>query len=181
MVMSKLEDQYDIAALMPDLERFASSASFILEIGTGHGNGSTRAFTKGIEESPQIDKLYISVEWQPAKFYERPNLWYWHLVVGDSRDEHTLFDVVEICEIKKADIIFIDTHHTYEQMQQELEVWKWLAGKNTRWLFHDTWMMGEYNHMTDAIKEFCVRNPGWEYSDYRTDSHGLGMMRYVGI
>jgi hypothetical protein len=33
-------------------------------------------------------------------------------------------------------------------------------------------------HMTDAILDFCVVHPEWEYIEITKESHGLGMMRW---
>ena len=75
------------------------------------------------------------------------------------------------------DLIFIDTVHTYEHLKKELELWEPLAVGDCKWLFHDTWMGGVYNPMTDAIKEFARNSNGkWEYSDITRECNGLGAL-----
>lgn len=176
------EDTVDIAPLMPMLEEAASKAAFILEIGCGAGNGSCRAFRRGLKKSkaPEELKLHISIDINtehPA--YDRPTEPYWVKVSGDSRSIEVFDKVLDVmCTLGTEfppDIIFIDTDHTYEQMTEELRLWGRIAGPNTIWLFHDTYMFGPYNHMTDAIKEYASEN-GLVYKDLATHSHGLGWM-----
>ena len=106
---------------------------------------------------------------------EKPEEKYWHLVLGDSRFKDTYHAVKTIAKTKKPDLIFIDTHHTYEHVTAELINWLPFSKHSTVWLFHDTWMMGEYNHMTDAIKQFA-KDQGFIYEDLSTESHGLGVV-----
>jgi cephalosporin hydroxylase len=175
------EDNVDIAPHMAMLEEFASKAGFILEIGCGAGNGSCRAFRRGLAGSPISPelKLHISIDINtehPA--YDRPTEPYWFKVDGDSRNYATFEKVLDILNSSvplTPDIIFIDTDHTYEQMKAELELWDRIATSHTIWLFHDTFMGGPYNHMTDAIKEYAAAH-GLVYKDLATHSHGLGWM-----
>jgi predicted SAM-dependent methyltransferase len=125
----------------------------------------------------------ISVDIDPAQPEERPARTWWHIVYGDTRDYSTREKVEEMCAFMKRvpDIIYIDTDHTYEHMQRELEVWSPLADAHTVWLFHDTWMFGPYNHMTDAIKEYAAAH-ALTFFDLTHESHGLGMIKkFVGI
>jgi cephalosporin hydroxylase len=171
------EDNVDIAPLMPRLQEFASKAGFVLEIGCGAGNGSCRAFRRGLALSPAKDKLHISVDIMDGHpCYDRPTESYWHKVTGDSRDRATAEAVKAICGDRRADIIFIDTDHTYEMMEKELPNWAEFAHDGTIWLFHDTWMFGCFNEMQNAIKEFSERN-GWRFDEITRESHGLGRMQ----
>lgn len=61
-------------------------------------------------------------------------------------------------------------------MKSELNLWKDLAKDTTIWLFHDTWMDGTYNHMTDAIIQFSESNPQWKYIDLSKENNGLGAL-----
>lgn len=169
---------HDIDNFTPALREFARNSSFVLEIGVDTGDGSTLAFTEGMEQRGGEDRLFVSVDILPDYILHRPQVPYWHFVVGDSRAVDTLLQVSGISHGRKADLIFIDTHHTPEQISKELVVWQHMAKPSTTWLFHDTYMMGQYNVMTDAIKEFASTH-GWIYEDYSTEGHGLGMMRYA--
>jgi hypothetical protein len=102
--------------------------------------------------------------------------------LGDSIEQETVDKCFETLgmhgwdKTKKADLIMIDTIHEYDFLKQELEMWKQLAHDKTIWLFHDTWMFGQYNHMTDAIKEFAQKDGRWEYVDITKEAHGLGAL-----
>lgn len=169
-------DQIDIAYHMPFLREMASHASAIVEIGPGKGNGSTRALAEGISQSPALNKIFVSVDCQDY-LEEKPDLPYWHLVLGRSENIYTVVSVALLLGYR-PDLIFIDTEHSYDQMKQELATWHALAWPGTTWLFHDTWMGGEYNGIQDAIKEFCVAHPAWEFLDLTRECNGLGMMRH---
>jgi len=175
-------DQPDIAAHMPVLEELASRSAVILELGTGFGNGSTRAIAKGLARSTKPDKLWVSVDFDPARPEEPPQgVDCWHLVHGRTEDRLTVGRVCPwmLSTESPLDLLFIDTDHTYKQMQRELELWAGsFATLETIIVAHDTWMFGVYNDMTEAIKKWAFEHPGWEYFDYSLDSHGLGMMRH---
>lgn len=169
-----MDYNYDIANFGNALRDLALRSGFVLELGPAKGDGSTRFFEEGLNESDHEDKLFITVDWQDY-METKPTAKFWHFVMGDSREQSTLDAVKKIAGDRKPDLLFIDTHHTYEQMAIELPLWNQIAGEHTKWVFHDTYMMGEYNHMTDAIKEFAEKN-GFKYQDLSTEAHGLGMM-----
>ena len=168
-------DQCDMIVHMPTLEDYASRAAVIIEIGVGHGNGSTRAFARGLARSEKHVRVHVGVDMDPVRPQIKPDR-FWCEVHGMSEDPATASWVKIMLGDRMADIIFIDTVHTYEQMVQELPIWAAFSGPETIWLFHDTWMFGPYNQMTEAIKEFAAAN-GLEYTDLSRESHGLGMMR----
>jgi len=167
----------DIKLLLPILADRTKGADFILEIGCAFGDGSTTVFKKLMEENRRKNKLYISVDLEDVIIPEyRPVGSWWHLVLGDSRKLETLQKVQDIAKNKLADVIFIDTEHNYNIMEKELEVWKNISHDKTIWMFHDTWMSGKYNPMTDAIKKFVERNPRWRYEDLSEENNGLGAL-----
>lgn len=171
-----ISDEPDIAMHMPALEVAASTARFIIELGCGDGNGSLRALARGFRRSPRAE-LYCSVDLRIDRpKSDQPTEAWWHLIHGDTADKATM-EQAEILagEQLDADLIFIDTNHTYEHLARELELWSYLAEEGTTWLFHDTWMNGQYNPMTDAIKDFAGRK-GLTYSDLSRECNGLGMM-----
>lgn len=176
-------DQPEMVFHMPFLQEVASRCGVIVEIGCGHGNGSTRAFRAG-QQSLLHDPLLISVDIDPNKPDVRP-AGNWHKVTGDSRDPWVRAKTREILfrmheEFPFPDLIYIDTDHTYEQLMAELCLWEEIAAPHTVWLFHDTFMFGCYNTMTDAIKDFCASHPQWEYVEITKESHGMGMMQWKG-
>lgn len=169
-----MEDNTDIANYMPKLREYAKNARYVLELGPAKGNGSTKAFYEGLCQAGGDDLLLISVDRVDYMEFKPPAPWF-HLVMGDSRSLETLYEVQKVSKKRTPDIIFIDTHHTPEQMADELKVWPDIAGENTIFLFHDTYMMGKYNPMTDVIKKFCT-DCGWIYKDISMEAHGLAAM-----
>jgi len=172
-----LPDQSDIAYHMPFMEDAASKAAIIMERGVGRGAGSTRAFARGLKRSAAEVKMHIGVDIRPEGVEEVPDS-YWYFVCGPSEAPSTAIKVAELIPEHDADIIFIDTIHIYEHMELELPIWERFAGYRTLWIFHDTWMFGIYNHMTEAIKDFCNLHPEWEFVDHSREAHGLGLMRW---
>jgi cephalosporin hydroxylase len=172
--------RYDIDNYMPILKQMAKDCrgGFVLELGIGQADGSTKAFMEGLEERESLQyPLMISVDFQvDFELFKLSWIPYWFFVEGDTRKRETVEEVEQLSAQRRPDIIFIDTEHSYEHIAEELETWKSLADDHTVWLFHDTYMFGNYNKMTDAIKEFALRE-GWEYVDLDTGAHGLGMMR----
>jgi len=165
---------------MPEIEKAArESNGFVLEIGPGQGTGSTYAIQQGLEQ--YFEPLHVSVDHQDYMTW-KPDVDWWKLVIGDSRDPFTAQRVAIIMAKslvnRYAGLIFIDTDHTPGQITKELELWNPFAGNETVWLFHDTYMNGIYNPMTDAIKEWAEEN-GWIYEDVSKESHGLGRMRKI--
>jgi len=175
-------DQGEMIYHMAYLEEMASKCSVIVEIGCGHGNGSTRAFERGLRRTthPAGAKLFVSVDNKPQQPEVRPTIPCWYKVTGDSRDPMSMMSVDALIAESRpclVSLIYIDTDHTYEQLAEELPVWERLATESTIWLFHDTFMNGVHNHMTDAITDFCKSHPEWEYVEVTKESHGMGMMR----
>lgn len=165
----------DIKMHLPVIRGLASRTSFVLELGPNKGIGSTRAIVQGMKLNSKSDKLFITVDLKDKLLVE-PKVDYWRQVVGDSTEESTFLKVKKICLDRKPGFIFVDTNHEYEHLKKELALWSRLAGDKTVWAFHDTYMFGVYNKMTDAIKEFA-RDNDWKFIDYSQRSHGLGIMK----
>ena len=172
-------DQPEMVHHMPFLEEVAAKCSTIIEIGCGHGNGSTRAFERGLKRTTHPDgaRRFLSVDDNVNKPDVKPTIEFWRKVSGDSRAQETRKEVRLALE-RVADLIYIDTDHIYEQMEVELALWSALADSDTLFLAHDVYMFGVYNHMTDAIIDFCKASPNWEYVELTKESHGMGMMRH---
>lgn len=178
-----MADQPEMVPHMPFLEHLASQCNTILEIGCGHGNGSTRAFERGMkalgsEPAPYPPKLHLIVDVDPERPQIRPtNTKHYKckVVTGDSRARDTYERVLTESEDDLIDLVYIDTEHTYEVMKAELANWGPLLSRNTLVVFHDTWMFGAYNHMTDAIREWANERD-WEFNDFTEVSHGFGLL-----
>lgn len=168
---------YDIENCVDTIREHArNSNGFVLEIGAGKGDGSTIAIQEGLSNHP--NPVHVTVDIEDDMTLYKPSVYWWHFVKGDSTLLYTLLMVDDITRIylRKPGLIFIDTFHQYQHLKRELELWQSVADKNTVWLFHDTWMCGEYNKMTDACKEFA-RDNGRVYEDLITEAHGLGRIR----
>ncbi len=173
------EDQGDVSYHMPLFESLSSTASIVIELGCGHGNGSTRAFARGLQKSPapREDKLLLSVDYDITRPDERPEAPFWCVIHGPSESRDTVQLAQFYLHRRWPDIIYVDTDHTYEQLSMELRTWSPVAGPDTLWLFHDTWMFGRYNSMVKAIEEWVELHPELEYTELTRECHGLGMMR----
>jgi hypothetical protein len=187
--MTNAPDTIEMVPLLPIIEKYAEKATVAIDIGTCKGTGSTRYIRKGMKKNPAPNKVFISIDIKDERedFFEQRD---WeHYVLGDSREQGTVArcfqilnpvvhsGIVEKDITRKADLIMIDTIHEYDFLKIELENWKQLAHDKTIWLFHDTWMFGTYNRMTDAIKEFAAADGRWEYVDITKEAHGLGMLK----
>ncbi len=95
--MAYEHDQDDMVVLMPFLEECASKVGIIVEIGVGHGNGSTRAFSRGLARSPERVKFHIGVDTDPERPQVRPES-YFVMVTGASEDIRTVGMVAAILE-----------------------------------------------------------------------------------
>lgn len=169
----------NIVMHIPMLRYLASRARFIIELGLETGEGSTLAFAEGF--SINKDGIgWVGVDIDTSQLRIKPDIIEprFSLVQGDTTKRETVEVVQEFMHKQMtgmADLIFIDTHHTEEQMSKELEIWPDLSSRDTTWVFHDTWMEGHYNTMTDVIKEFA-RERGLRYLDYSRENNGLGMV-----
>jgi hypothetical protein len=163
--------------LLPIIEQYAEKATTAIDIGVCKATGSTRYILKGMEKNNNQGKCFIGIDIEDKRedFFEQEP--WQHYIIGDSQSQSTVDKCKEILHASKVDLIFIDTIHEYDFLKIELELWKQLAHDKTIWLFHDTWMFGTYNHMTDAIKEFAEESGIWEYVDITQEAHGLGMLR----
>jgi len=86
-------------------------------------------------------------------------------ICGDSRK----------VEIEETDLLFIDTHHTYEQLSAELNRHGNKAGKYI--ICHDT----VYDAgCLKAIKDYIVHNFHWRISEHFTHNNGLTVMERTG-
>jgi hypothetical protein len=79
-----------------------------------------------------------------------------------------------VIEIEETDLLFIDTEHTYDQMQKELE----LHGNKARKfiIFHDT---AHCHEMNVAIKEFMEANPHWVNEEEVTNNNGFKIIKRI--
>jgi hypothetical protein len=87
-------------------------------------------------------------------------------------------------EIDETDMLFIDTLHTYTQLEQELNLH---AGKVKKYIaFHDTHTFGlrgevgiDNKGLLSAIIEFLVDHPEWRFKIYKTNNNGFTVLERV--
>jgi glycosyltransferase involved in cell wall biosynthesis len=139
----------DINEHLPTLREMARTCTHVTEFGRGHGN-STIAF---ICAAP---KTFISYDINPLQEDKMLDM-----LRGQSDVRLLKGDTVAI-DIEPTELLFIDTHHTYEQMKIELLRHGEKAAKYI--VFHDTTTFGINGYdgkqgILPAIKEWLVNNP----------------------
>jgi hypothetical protein len=110
----------------PVLEYYASQCKHITEFGVRHGQ-STIAFLYGLPADGKLESYDIEetpfIVWLKSK-----NLMKWEFHQHNTADKELI--------INTTDLIFFDSHHSYEQVKNELEIH---AAKSKKYLvFHDT-------------------------------------------
>lgn len=180
--------------LLADLASRAPSG-VIVEVGTGCGDGSTHAFDLGLRANPAPDamKRHVGVCDHPPADEWTPDAPWWRFVKGYSTDPdvtEAVRDLLvdpEVGRVHRPDILYIDTTHDYATLRAEMALWTCdadghggVGGPRTLYLFHDTYMGGAYNPMTEAAKE-TVRRGGrlrgtHEWRDLSTACSGMGAL-----
>lgn len=172
----KCSDPSDINELLPTLKKYASQCEHITEMGV-RGIVSTWAFLAG------RPKFLIS--------YDIRNPADWGGKVEEVRlageeigtvFEFHLKDVLQI-EIDETDLLFIDTKHTTEQMEQELKLH---ANKVRKYLiFHDTTLNAFRDEGTQTegrggiwppIEQFLKDNSNWSILEKIEYNNGLTVL-----
>lgn len=152
----------DIQQHLPRLYEEARGA--ILELGV-RGGVSTSAFLAGVEAhggevwSVDIDQQCASV------FFGHPQ---WHFICADSRDVAALraSGVPD-----RLDVLFVDTVHTFEQVEAELAAWGSRVKEDGVMLLHDT----ESSPGVRAAALACCRRNTFAV-EFLSGSHGLGVI-----
>jgi cephalosporin hydroxylase len=145
-------------------------AQHVIELGTRTGV-STIAWLYGLE---QTGGRLTSVDLD-----ERPDIGdhdHWRFIQGGD------LDLTVIGELEPADIVFIDTSHTYRQTLAELNLYRWLTSPGGLMVLHDTELripmgapMRPLYPVKTAIQEFCDEH-NFEWSNH-TNNNGLGIVR----
>ncbi len=158
----------DIYQHLPTIYRYASLCRHVTEFGTRTGV-STLALLRAAPERliaydlyrlPEVDYLEKLARLQDVDFSFRQQ---------DTRH----------VDPEPTDLLFIDTHHTREQLEAELAS----AGPKVRsyLIFHDTETYGDKGQeggegLWPAIAEFVRKNPSWCLLDHRPANHGLTVL-----
>jgi len=146
----------------------------VIELGTGSGE-SAEAFLLALELTRghlwTVDiRIRNKVTKRLRERYGKRFTFY----KGDS------LDFAEEWDKGKADIIFIDTSHTYEQTLKELEAFTPLLKKDGVIYLHDTLAHITYSDpqygVMKAIETYLQDNSGWKFKNFYTP-YGLGEMK----
>lgn len=138
-------DQVDMAPHVRTLTRLAREATTVIEWGVRAGV-STWAILDGIPDDGHLYSVDINPCIVPRRVSEDPR---WTFIVGDD-----LSDEVHDQLPERADMVFIDTSHTYEQTVAELVLADFY--EPARIVMHDFVM----EPVERAAREFCEMY-GW--------------------
>jgi hypothetical protein len=158
----------DIYRHLPTLYRYASCCRHVTEFGTRTGVSTLallRAAPKRLiaydwDRSAEVDYLEELARLQGVDFTFRQQ---------DTRR----------ADLEPTDLLFIDTYHTRQQLEEELAV---AEAKVRRYLIlHDTETYGERGEdggegLWPAIAAFARREPRWCLLDHRSENHGLTVL-----
>jgi predicted O-methyltransferase YrrM len=138
--------QRDMIDHIGTLTRHAQEAKTIVEFGT-RGGVSTWAFLDGLPADGWLWSVDIDDCMVPARVSEDSR---WTFIQGDDTSLAVLDQLPE-----QADLVFIDTSHTYAHTVMELDFAVTLHP--SRILLHDA----DWPGVERAIKQFCPKY-GWE-------------------
>lgn len=166
----------DINEHLPTLLKYAQECDHITEMGVRYGV-STKAFLYANPKKYVAYDLYIDPEINKLFEYCKLN--------GKDYD-YIQADVLKI-NIKKTDLLFIDTYHCYEQLSQELKLH---SNKVRKYIvFHDTYTYGRNGESLSsqsfpgtkgimyAIEEFLETNPNWTIVHNVDYNNGLTIIK----
>lgn len=154
----------DINKHVPVLHRLAQECNSVIELGVRTGV-STRAFlpldvklrSYDIEADHRVSELFLVANSQGKDM---------QYIMGDSLK----------IDVEPADLMFVDTVHSYEQVSAELarhgnKIRKYIA-------FHDTFVFGlGQENVLSAVIDFVMANPEWEFYHYDTENNGLTVIK----
>ena len=143
------DEQVDMAPHIATLTHHASAATVVVEFGV-RGGVSTWAILDGLPENGHLYSVDIVDCIVPPRVSEDPR---WTFLVGDDLDP-----LIQAALPEHADLVFIDTSHTYEQTAAELAYA--LSFGPDRIVMHDYVM----EPVAQAANEFCTRE-GWRVID----------------
>ncbi len=142
-------EQVDMFPHYTTLIEYAQQCQTIVEFGV-RGGVSTWAFLAGLPEDGKLYSVDILPCIVPVPVSSDPR---WTFLVGDDLDP-----AVQVQLPKRADLVFIDTDHTYEQTVGEIAYAVTFEPK--RLVFHDYVM----EPVARAVDEWCAMG-GWRVVD----------------
>lgn len=158
----------DIKKHIPVLHKLAQECDSVVELGVRTGV-STRAFlplnirlrSYDIEMDARVSELFnVATALQKDMQY----------IMGDSLS----------IDIEPADMMLVDTVHSYEQVSAEL---KRHANKIRKYIaFHDTYVFGlGRENVLSAVIDFIMANPEWKLHHYDIENNGLTVIKRTDV
>jgi predicted O-methyltransferase YrrM len=159
----------DIREHLPALHKYASAVRSVTEFGTRTGN-STAAF---LFARPECVTAYDIVRHAQVAALEAAAR------LAGVRFQFFERNIRTLSAIDPTDLLFLDSVHTYEQVQFELG----FAPDVRRYIIlHDTETFGTVGEdrgegIWRAVSEFLRGNPGWELHAHDPRNNGLTILR----
>ena len=154
----------DINEHLPTLKKYAILSNTIVELGV-RGMVSTWALLAGRPEAMlSVDIVHPSEHGgnvKEAKEMAKKEYINWNFEQASSLD----------IGIRRCDLLFIDTIHSYEQLIKELKLHAPYTVKYI--IMHDTVLP----EMQRAIDEFLKRNEDWKIKEVHIYNHGLTVLQ----
>ncbi len=199
-IPSRLKEEYeyhsaltsDINEHLPVLKNLAQDCSSVVEIGV-RSLVSTWGILQGLSERGQKQPSYIGIDlYYPPK--DRLDLA--KKLAQENGVDFTFWRVNDMhIDLEPADMLFIDSLHTYCHLTYELETFSHRIRKYI--CMHDTsdpWGHGDPDHHTDfsdypefinkekvglwtAVEDFLAKHPEWSLLERRTNNHGFTILK----
>lgn len=155
----------------------------VIEMGVRTGNSTSALLHAALEAGGQVWSADINESQVPGYWHEIPQ---WHFMQGDSVSPEVLKWMP-----KKADVVFMDTSHTFEQQLAELRKYVPRVRPGGTVLIHDTQCVPTDNFasdsftpmprpegpVTDALNAYCEESGlSWTNRHSELPYYGLGVI-----
>ncbi len=166
--------------------RLAQDAKVYIEVGTqDKGNVAWLSRTRLAPGATIIDIDFNEYPENDAKLADelRRNGFDYHAVRGDCLSEEVLNQVKTILNGRKADLIFCDSHYTYEHTMTEFSLYFPLVKFGGNLFFHDSVWSGDVNsewpEMRKRGKGFAIADIDRFYPAYLVTNEADPVRRFV--
>jgi hypothetical protein len=185
----------EVAPFMPRLRGLAKECESVIEVGGDLGAGSI-SIVLGLSENLHQKKKFSVVSYRGITPQDMKKKIYKFKVPAI----HFSFEQGEYLgkNIEYADMVYINSFHTYARLVSELEHFaprtgKYLAVLHTGfpWGYEDepdyylkryvppAWIRKDLKGLVKAVEEFLLLHPEWEKFEEYTNSHGFTILKRV--